>query len=603
MTLALALPTGCTAVNDFGRFDFSGDAGAPDGGAASCDDGVANGGETDVDCGGPDCDPCAGGQGCAEGSDCASGFCGADGTCAEPSCTDGAANGDETDVDCGGPDCDPCADGRSCAEGDDCLSGACEGGTCIASGCTDGIQNGDETDVDCGGGTCPGCEGGGSCEDGDDCRSTVCDAGACTTSACDDGLLNGDESDEDCGGPECDPCADGLMCSGPDDCDSGRCDDGVCGSCSDGERNGDESDVDCGGATCRGCGHGDTCGGDMDCGGTCADDGTCRSNGHAVLIGHDLFRRDETAEALLWNAITLSDEPRELVIALYTEYADTSGEVPHVEAAIMDAAMAAGRAVSLSRVTSRFAARDAIDGAEPTDVLIFLEQETATDPASLRPAASTLRGAMNEFLDRGGVVIGMNHVDAGWVLMDVPGLFGVEGTTNASRDPLTIEAPGDPLATGLSDYAGPNGTGAYQRLFGGRTVVATATPTPVVQHLVRRRVMFLGYATWDQDARTQSDREQDRLMDAACDESFSGSRAATTDELRARLIDGLPPNNTSSRYLIPAMPRGAGDDNTEMVDGHARNCVDPGDDWPSGTGTWTGNTNCFSSTRSAICVR
>ena len=48
----------------------------------TCTDGIQNGTETGVDCGGP-CDPC-------------------------PSCTDGIQNGEETGIDCGGPDCDPC---------------------------------------------------------------------------------------------------------------------------------------------------------------------------------------------------------------------------------------------------------------------------------------------------------------------------------------------------------------------------------------------------------------------------------------------------------------------------------------------------------------
>ena len=69
----------------------------------TCDDGIMNGDETGIDCGG-DCLPCY-------------------------SCDDGIQNGDETGVDCGG-DCDPCPT------------------------CDDGIQNGNEEGVDCGG-ECP----------------------------------------------------------------------------------------------------------------------------------------------------------------------------------------------------------------------------------------------------------------------------------------------------------------------------------------------------------------------------------------------------------------------------------------------------------------
>ncbi|MCS6913220.1 MAG: FG-GAP-like repeat-containing protein [Myxococcales bacterium] len=72
---------------------------------ARCDDGVQNGVETGVDCGGP-CPPCG------------------------PSCTDRIRNGDETDVDCGGS-CSPCLGGQACLRGPDCSSGRCEGNTCV----------------------------------------------------------------------------------------------------------------------------------------------------------------------------------------------------------------------------------------------------------------------------------------------------------------------------------------------------------------------------------------------------------------------------------------------------------------------------------------
>ena len=85
----------------------------------TCNDGIQNGNETDVDCGGPDCDPCA------------------------ATCSDGVQNGNETDVDCGGPECDPCSAGATCA---------------------DGVQNGNETGVDCGGPDCDPCNSGGSCD-------------------------------------------------------------------------------------------------------------------------------------------------------------------------------------------------------------------------------------------------------------------------------------------------------------------------------------------------------------------------------------------------------------------------------------------------------
>ncbi len=49
----------------------------------SCDDGEIGGGETDVDCGGPTCDPCGLGQSCKQNPDCVSGHC-RNGLCSEP---------------------------------------------------------------------------------------------------------------------------------------------------------------------------------------------------------------------------------------------------------------------------------------------------------------------------------------------------------------------------------------------------------------------------------------------------------------------------------------------------------------------------------------
>ncbi len=47
----------------------------------------------------------------------------------EPSCYDGLKNGPETDVDCGG-DCIPCDLDRTCYVPRDCVSGRCEDGVC-----------------------------------------------------------------------------------------------------------------------------------------------------------------------------------------------------------------------------------------------------------------------------------------------------------------------------------------------------------------------------------------------------------------------------------------------------------------------------------------
>ncbi|MEM9693356.1 MAG: hypothetical protein AAGA56_12480 [Myxococcota bacterium] len=44
------------------------------------------------------------------------------------SCGDGVRNGNETDVDCGGDTCPPCSNGLACEVGSDCISGRCDVG-------------------------------------------------------------------------------------------------------------------------------------------------------------------------------------------------------------------------------------------------------------------------------------------------------------------------------------------------------------------------------------------------------------------------------------------------------------------------------------------
>ena len=279
----------------------------------ACDDGVQNGTETDVDCGGT-CGACDLEQSCVENSDCASEVCD-EGVCVspalpDPTCDDGEQNGNETDVDCGG-DCGACEDGLSCGLPEDCTSGVCEDGTCAAPTCDDGVQNATETDVDCGG-ACGACDDGLMCDVAGDCESGVCDEGTCVAATCVDGEQNGNETDVDCGGAcgACDDglscnlpedctsgvCDDGLSCNLPEDCTSGVCDDGSCAvpTCDDGVQNGTETDVDCGGA-CGACDDGLSCNLPEDCtsgvceGGSCAvptcDDGVQNGNESDVDCG------------------------------------------------------------------------------------------------------------------------------------------------------------------------------------------------------------------------------------------------------------------------------------------------------------------------------
>ena len=116
--------------------------------ALSCNDGLKNQDETDIDCGGLQCTRCALNQSCAIDNDCKTGFCSSnickgkidtvslqyhvnnDFSTAVPTCNDGVKNQDETDIDCGGKHCAQCIENQSCLLSRDCTTGYCDSDIC-----------------------------------------------------------------------------------------------------------------------------------------------------------------------------------------------------------------------------------------------------------------------------------------------------------------------------------------------------------------------------------------------------------------------------------------------------------------------------------------
>jgi hypothetical protein len=214
-------------------------------------------------------DCCETGDFCSDDSACCSGFSCLLNTCVPtaPTCSDGVKNGDETDVDCGGGNCPQCGDGKSCSLASDCASGVCTDGTCVpvclnlgdnctlnsecCSGscvdgvctgpvptCFDGVTNGDETDVDCGGGNCPQCGDGKLCSLASDCASGVCTDGTCVPVCLnlgDNCTLNSECCSGICENSECIPSGGeglplGAYCNLNDQCASGWCKSWACSS-------------------------------------------------------------------------------------------------------------------------------------------------------------------------------------------------------------------------------------------------------------------------------------------------------------------------------------------------------------------------------------
>lgn len=218
--------------------------------AMSCSDGMMNGAETDMDCGGPDCGPCADNLLCQEGSDCESQLCVDDGMgalrCAPPACGDGMKNGEEACDDGGALAGDGCAadctveagytcndaNPSACADIDECqlgTSGCAAEEMCInlpgTFECTGGSSgSGSGTTTGTGGPppdpTCMNGAANGACEPGETCSCADCATGpSCTATCVPD---NACTLDDDC---VCDDCDNDSFCGDPSNClDDGTCD-------------------------------------------------------------------------------------------------------------------------------------------------------------------------------------------------------------------------------------------------------------------------------------------------------------------------------------------------------------------------------------------
>jgi hypothetical protein len=272
----------------------------------SAKNGIKDGDETDIDCGGAIALACVGGKGCAKGGDCLSGACNQS-VCTGPSPTDGVKNGTETDTDCGGPNAPACGDGKRCTLPTDCVNSSCAGKICQPASPNDKIKNGTETGVDCGGSNIqlPRCTVGGGCAAGTDCDSLVCATQKCQAPTHADGQQNGNETGKDCGGPDADSarCPVAQGCASDADCGGKNCDTAtkkcIAPSPTNGKLDGDETAIDCGGAAAPKCAAGKTCKVGSDCAsdgcnykGVCATARSC-----TIHFGGDTCGTGETGQA------------------------------------------------------------------------------------------------------------------------------------------------------------------------------------------------------------------------------------------------------------------------------------------------------------------
>ena len=212
---------------------------------ASCSNGVKDGAEQGVDCGGGCTFPChcfdgkkSGNEGGVEcGGSCqtsgskGSGYGERPGTTA--SCYDGCQNGDESGVDeggsCGNPIHCYAAPSLAPSTGFNYIKDGNEigincGGSCDSCHCFDGFQTKDELGIDCGGDSCRPCH----CldrkksgdEEGIDAGGVSCGKQGVRGPTCSDEVMNGDETGIDCGGSCGDSGLFGASCA--DGCKNAR---------------------------------------------------------------------------------------------------------------------------------------------------------------------------------------------------------------------------------------------------------------------------------------------------------------------------------------------------------------------------------------------
>ncbi len=127
----------------------------------ACQNKMKDPGETSVDCGGPNCDPCNNGGNCKVAGDCKSGYCepqggvggmgagGAGGAGGGGPMTTGVCVGCKSDADCAGKPSTYCKNpggsgvctaqqklGVACGKSNECLSAHCADGVCCDKGCS-----------------------------------------------------------------------------------------------------------------------------------------------------------------------------------------------------------------------------------------------------------------------------------------------------------------------------------------------------------------------------------------------------------------------------------------------------------------------------------
>jgi hypothetical protein len=384
-------------------------------------------------------------------------------SCKLPGCDDGLLNGVETDLDCGG-NCPVCADGLACELPGDCESGVCTDDVCQEPACDDEVPNGSESDQDCGG-ACNPCADGQDCNGPGDCTSLYCHEGECQTPACDDEIKNGAETDLDCGG-DCPACLDGQGCIAPGDCVNLICADEVCQepACDDGEQNGSETDVDCG-SNCSGCAVGKACLVDSDCLG----DAFCQSEVCSVYgDGEDgIIGPGSGTTTINTTASPASGTAGEMTLTVDANVQFVAGQRVLIhqttgdEAGLWEERLLVSQDGATLTLSTALTNSYVTQGASKAQVLVMPEYQTVTLTAQTLTAAAW-NGSVGGIL--AFAVSGKLDLQGGSINMSGRGFRGKQhGCTYRCQDGWSGESPAGDMGTGTSPAANSMGGGGGQR--------------------------------------------------------------------------------------------------------------------------------------------
>merc|ERR1719161_3530415 len=107
------------------------------------------------------------------------------------------------------------------------------------------------------------------------------------------------------------------------------------------------------------------------------------------------------------------------------------------------------------------------------------------------------------------------------------------------------------------------------------------------------------WATFAQDGKGQTDKQQDKQMNSACNKASPGARAAEVGEIQEQTVEGIPTTNTASDPLLGACPDCEGKNDKWFQSGHGRVCWDA----EATLDFSSRRENCGTGKKSILCVK